>query len=89
LTLIDDWSYSTCLHLAFNHSRQDRVTYRQPRASLDLCLRPVSMGSFITLFPRLPCHLKWNKTWMKHPLSMENFIPWFHKHLIPRLIESW
>jgi hypothetical protein len=34
-------------------------------------IRLVLMESFITLFSRLLCHLKWNETWMKHPLNGE------------------
>jgi hypothetical protein len=52
-------------------------------------LSQVSMVSFITLFPILLYYLKWNKTRMKHSLLMESFIPWFYRHLILRLTESW
>jgi hypothetical protein len=37
-------------------------------------LRPVSKGSFIVLFPRVPYQIKYNETWMKQSLSMHTFI---------------
>jgi hypothetical protein len=51
-----------------------------------LCLVGLN-GSFVTSFLRLPCHVKWNETWIKHSFSMESFIQWFHRYSISRLRE--